>query len=321
VVSAISGDVTRGIGILNNDLYRGHVVWNRMRWLRSATDSSKRRCVPNPQNEWIVRDDDSLRIVSQDLWDEVKRRQQRRAATVGADVKAGVRRDRAARTGREPKYAFSGLLRCADCGSNFVMAGKDHYACASRAYGGTTACDNDAYLRRSEIEPGLAAGIKRKLTVPEVFDELERLVRQRFEEAGALANNRAQIAKLEREVASLVDAIASGTLRSSPALAERLRDTEAILVGLKAKRPRPSVEPLLPQLVSRCRSAIENLERTIMVDPRRARIEMAEHVGPIRVRTTASEIVLAAQKGYLKSALLRAAGTDGARQINVVAGA
>jgi site-specific DNA recombinase len=41
--SAISGDRDRGVGIMNNDLYRGLVVWNRCRWVRLASDSKKRR--------------------------------------------------------------------------------------------------------------------------------------------------------------------------------------------------------------------------------------------------------------------------------------
>ena len=45
MMSAIAGDVTRGIGILNNELYRGRVVWNRVRWvtLRGRTDRAPMR--------------------------------------------------------------------------------------------------------------------------------------------------------------------------------------------------------------------------------------------------------------------------------------
>jgi hypothetical protein len=59
------------------------------------------------------------------------------------------------------------------------MAGKDHYACAMRIYGGTEARENDAYLKRSIIEPGAVAGIRRKLSPPQVMEELQRRVRQR----------------------------------------------------------------------------------------------------------------------------------------------
>ncbi len=320
MVSAIAGDAARGVGILNNELYRGRVVWNRVRWVRSAADSSKRRCVPNPPSEWVTRDDERLRIVPQPLWDRVKARQRERAATIGEKVKAGVSRDRARRTGRDPKYLFSGLLKCGTCGSNFIMAGRDHYACASRLNGGEAACDNDAYLRRSQIEPGLLAGIKRKLSAPEVLEEILRRLRQRVKKPRA-RDSRAQIAKLEREVASLVDAIASGALRASPALAQRLQVTEAALQRLKDQPAAPGVERLLPQLAERAKAAIDGLERTLMIDPRRARTELAEHVGPIQVVTTPSEIRLETQKGRFEAALLSATGTEGARQSAVVAGA
>jgi site-specific DNA recombinase len=123
----------------------------------------------NPPAEWVTRDDEALRIVPDELWQRVKARQRQRTETIGQKIKAGVSRDRAQRTGRNPKYLFSGLLKCGKCGSNFVMAGRDHYACATRLNGGEAACDNDAYLRRSQIEPGLLAGIKRELSTPEVI--------------------------------------------------------------------------------------------------------------------------------------------------------
>jgi hypothetical protein len=136
------------------------------------------------------------------------------------------------------------------------------------------------------------------------------------------ADDRAQIGKLEREVTALVEAISTGALRDSPALAQRLKEAEAALSRVKV-RPvsTPNVEHLLPQLIECCWSVLKNLDRTFAQDPRRARMELTEHEGPIRVRTTPDEIVLEAQKGYMEAALLRATGTDGTRQISVVAGA
>jgi hypothetical protein len=313
--SAIAGDVRRGVGILNDETYVGRVVWNRVRWVRSAADSSKRRCIVNAPSEWVTRQDEGLRIVPQELWDRVKARQQERAATIGAKIRAGVSRDRARRTGRDPKFLFSGLLKCGSCGANFIMSGRDHYACASRLNGGTAACDNDAYLRRSQIEPGLVTGIKRELSVPEVIAELQRRVRARLK-GGRTPDNRAQIAKLEREVASLVDTIAAGVLRTSPAIAQRLANTEAALARLKERAVPSNAEQLLPDLAQRCQSAMDNLEKTLMADPRRGRAEIAEHVGPIRVRTTATEILLEAQKGYLESVVLGTTGAGVPRQVS-----
>jgi len=87
---------------------------------------------------------------------------------------------------------------------------------------------------------------------------------------------------LEREVARLVDGIASGTLGASAAIAQRLKDSEAALARLKAQPVAPNkvAEQLLPDLAKRCRSVLQNLEQTIMIDPHRAQFEMRQHVGP-----------------------------------------
>ncbi len=42
MASAIHGDARKGTGLLNNERYRGVVVWGRMRWERGAADSAKR---------------------------------------------------------------------------------------------------------------------------------------------------------------------------------------------------------------------------------------------------------------------------------------
>lgn len=271
MVSGIAGDVKRGVGILNNQLYRGRVIWNRSRWVRGAADSSKRRCVQNPPSEWVVREDESLRIVPEELWQRVTDRRQRRARTVGERVRAGVSRDRAKRTGREPKFPFSGLLKCGVCGASFVMAGKDHYACSTRIYGGVDACTNDAYLHRSQIEPGLMAGIKRELGAPEVLKEIQRRLRARLK-ARPTIDHGAAIAKLEREVSALVDAIASGVLRTSPAIAERLQVAEIELQRLadrsNSSQPRPGrADTRPPGAALRCAEAIDRLEVLMARDP------------------------------------------------------
>jgi hypothetical protein len=54
---------------------------------------------------------------------------------------------------------------------------------------------------------------------------------------GKPKDNSARISKLEREVASLVDAIASGALRASPALVTRLQATEAELEVTRNDEP------------------------------------------------------------------------------------
>ena len=86
---------------------------------------------------------------------------------------------------------------------------------------------------------------------------------------------------LAREVARLVDGIASGTPGASAAIAQRLKDSEAALARLKAQPVAPNkvAEQLLPDLAKRCRSVLQNLEQTIMIDPHRAQFEMRQYLG------------------------------------------
>jgi DNA invertase Pin-like site-specific DNA recombinase len=167
--SAIAGDARRGIGILNNELYIGRVIWNRYRWLRSASDSSRRRCVLNPDSEWVIHADERLRIVPQELWDRVKARQRARSEDLGESVRRGLNAAPARRTGRKPKYLCSGLLNCSICGARFVMADRSHYACSSRVNGGAAACTSDSRIKRDVIESGLLTGIKNDLLAPDVL--------------------------------------------------------------------------------------------------------------------------------------------------------
>ena len=241
VQSAIAGDAGRGIGILNNELYIGRIIWNRFRWVRSASDSSRRRAVLNPRSEWIVHTDERLRIVPQELWDRVKARQRARSENVGASVRRGLNAVSAQRAGRKPKYLFSGLLNCGTCGARFVIADRTHYACASRVNGGAAACASDVRVKRETIESGLLAGIKNDLLAPEVMAEVRRHVHQIVRDHARTSpdeGNRLYV--VEREVANLTDAIASGTLRASAALAERLARAEAELARLRDAPPPPS---------------------------------------------------------------------------------
>ena len=48
--SAIGGDPTRGIGVLNNEAYIGRTIWNRSKWIKYP-DTGKRRCVQRARSE------------------------------------------------------------------------------------------------------------------------------------------------------------------------------------------------------------------------------------------------------------------------------
>ena len=72
--TAIRGHFTRGTGILNNELYIGRLVWNRLTYLKDPK-SGRRRSRLNPPDNGLSRR--SLRSASSmtTLWEAVKTRQ------------------------------------------------------------------------------------------------------------------------------------------------------------------------------------------------------------------------------------------------------
>jgi site-specific DNA recombinase len=310
--SAIAGDASRGVGILNNEQYRGVTVWNRNRWVRSAADSKRRRCVPNPPTEWVSHIDEGLRIVPEALWRAVKARQRQQAESIGARIAEGLGRQAASRTGRGPKFLLSGLIRCGSCGAAYVIASATSYACASFVNGGGAACSNNVRFRRDAVEAVILENIRRDLATPEAGAEVCRRVRARLRELSQpKPMNRARIAELEAQIANLIDAVAVGGLRGSAGLAERLRAAESELAGLKAQAATTdtgTIERLLPDLVDRYTRTLERLPEVIARDVTRGRAAIASHIGPLTVRTTDTEIQFFRETGHAEAALLRAVG-------------
>ncbi len=310
--TAIYGQPARGLGILNNEAYVGRVIWNRFRWVRSATDSSKRRCLPNPRADWIVRQDDRLRVVSDDLWQRVKSRQQQQAERIGDRIRAGLPKDKAARVGAGHKFLFSGLLECAHCGGSISMVNADRYGCS--AYSNGRACTNAATFKRSTIERGLLTGIQTELRRPEIVEEARRRIVAALRKSHSTAPKPApeRVRQLEAEVGRIVDAIAGGALRASPALAQRLLAAESELETLRAPvQPATSIDPaqLTPRVVDRYLSAIDRLPELLNgTAPDRAREELRRLIGPIEVEADAEEVRFRTKKGALEGALSRMAG-------------
>jgi len=159
LASAIHGDITRGTGMLNNARYTGVIVWGRSQWTRSAADSSKRRRIMN-KTALHSTTNEGLRIIPQELWDRVKARQKAVSRDVGDRIKVGQRRN-APGAGRPPKYLFSGLLACAECGASFVLRNRTCYACASWWNG--AACANKINVPRTVVEKVMLDGIRQDL--------------------------------------------------------------------------------------------------------------------------------------------------------------
>ena len=129
--TAIRGHRARGTGILNNELYVGRLVWNRLRYVKDPA-TGKRVSRLNPQAEWITQEVPDLRIVEDALWDRVKTRQGEIDATPAVQ---GIKQSRFWEK-RRSTHLLTGKLVCGACGGTVARTpASSVLATTSRATG------------------------------------------------------------------------------------------------------------------------------------------------------------------------------------------
>lgn len=102
--STINGNAKRANGILQNSLYAGRQVWNRVRMIKDP-DSGRRVSRPNPPEEWVIAEVPELAILAPGVFEEAGKRKAKRSNSSP--------RDR-----RRPHHLLSGSskMRCVRCG-------------------------------------------------------------------------------------------------------------------------------------------------------------------------------------------------------------
>ena len=79
--STLNGSLKRHNGVIQNDLYAGRIVWNKVRMIKDP-DTGKRVSRPNPPSEWQSIDAPHLRIVAQELSERAIALKQERGGSV-----------------------------------------------------------------------------------------------------------------------------------------------------------------------------------------------------------------------------------------------
>ncbi len=244
--TTIRGHVVRGTGILNNELYIGMLVWNKLRY-RKDPSTGKRVPKLNPESAWIRTEVPDLRIVDDELWQAVRRRQE--ALSIKHETSIAATREAHAKrlTGaRRPDTLLSGLLQCGCCGNRYNVVFRGRYGCANHYRRG--ACGNGHTIKRLEIEGRVLDGLRHKLVTPErVTDALvgyiEEADRQNRELRGRQEQERQALAAVQRRVAAILTAIEENPRQKS--LIGRLEELEAQEAELLAKL---AAMPIIPAL-------------------------------------------------------------------------
>lgn len=141
--STIRGDPKKAVGILNNPLYVGRLVWGRRQWRRNPdSEMRERRYRLRDKSEWVEVAVPDLRIVDDHLWDAVH-----------AEIEQRQRPQADAPLGRQnrKKHLLSGLIRCSVCGSNYTISVSVRRAPFLTAYGVATSIRFGSRAERSKL--------------------------------------------------------------------------------------------------------------------------------------------------------------------------
>lgn len=204
--STIGGNPQRGYGILNNELYVGRVVWNKVRMVKNP-ETGKRVSRINAPEERQAAAAPHLRIVSDETFDRVH------------ELRIAATRKRP-ETHRRPKRVLSGVLRCGVCGAGMSTCGKDksgrtRIRCSAARESGTCPDPKTCYLDIVEavVISALMAELRepRKVTlfIEAYVAERKRLVATSERRRSTLTR---QIAEKQRQIDRIVVGIAEGLL-------------------------------------------------------------------------------------------------------------
>ncbi|BAU39233.1 resolvase [Acetobacter pasteurianus NBRC 101655] len=264
--TSIRGHVSRGTGVVNNELYAGVLVWNRQRFIKDP-NTGKRVSRPNPESQWIRTEVPHLKIVDDDLWRAVRARQQAIAAKVGpCPTNTLEGRARRLHLANRPVSLLSGLLSCGCCGGKVGMIVNSRFGCLNHHRRGT--CDNNRTIPRERIEARVLSGLRDRLVSSESVaeavrafaEERKRLNHDRQAQAGA---DRKALEKVERAIAGIMVAIEDGMYQSS--MQARMDDLEwqkAKIMERLVQAP-ADVPDLHPNIATQYRQNVERFAEAL----------------------------------------------------------
>ena len=327
--STINGNPKRGNGILNNEMYVGKIVWNRQRFVKDP-ETGRRQARPNPEEEWVIQEAPELRILDDDLWSAVKARQEKNKVVRKENGEADLSQFNIR---RRPKYLFSGLTKCSCCGGGYSAISATLIGCATARNKGT--CDNRVNIRRDELESRVLNALRTKLVDPELFAHFcevftQEMNRLRMEGRAEIAAAEAEIAKIDRELETLLNLILKGGAAdaiNAKMVAQEKRKKELEHFLAEADEPPPLLHP---SMALQYRKRVQQLYDTLQDEDEGKRIEAAD-----TLRSLVDRIVLTPVEGKMEidvqgdlAGILtistqskNPAGRAGSSQVKMVAGA
>ena len=267
--TTIRGHVKRGTGLINNELYIGRLIWNRLRYIKDPS-TGKRVSRLNPESEWLIREVPELRIIDDQLWKAVRKRQSEIAEKYENVTEAVRKHHKKNRLNgrRRPKSLLSGLIFCGCCGGPYSLRGAGRFACSNHISKGT--CSNSRTIPREDLERRVLSGLKDRMMTPEVAaeamrayaEETNRLNRERRTNGDAW---RAELVKVEKDIRGIIEAIKAGMFHESmkaemDALEARKTELATLLADAPADKPDllPTASAIYAKKVAKLTTALND---------------------------------------------------------------
>ncbi len=197
---------------------------------------------------------------------------------------------------RRPKYLFSGLTKCGECGAGFIVYSRDHLGCFGTRDRGT--CTNKLTIARQEVEGRVLRTLQEKLMRQDFFEEFchefaKEMNRLRMEQRAGLSGAKRELERVKRDIQKVIEAIKAGfALPELKVEMDALQARkEALLASLStAEEPAPLLHPTMADLY---RSKVEELAEALQRED--TRLEASE-----MLRGLIDSIVLTPEKGQLR---------------------
>src|SRR6267143_4228248 len=220
--------------ILYRDLYRGVVVWNR---IRKRDVWGLKRYLSRPEEEWMRRDAPELRIVDDALWTAAHRRLEEARASYLWNTNGKLNGRAPAVKAIDSKYLLTGFAQCAVCGGSLMARSRDYgstrkfgYLCGYHHQRGRTVCVNGLEAPMEATDHAVLASIERDLLRREVVERAIEFAIEELRPGGDPAGRRRdevlrEMRRLDVELSRLTAAVASGG--DLPALLAALKERQA----------------------------------------------------------------------------------------------
>ena len=194
--------------MLYNEAYLGHRIWNRVRRNKKVQRGTKK---PKPREEWVIKENAHEAIIGPDMWQAVEDRRK--------DLRYFIEMGKSNGKGARSPHMLSGLMRCEQCGANYIVTSSvkrghriSYYRCSTNANKGKSVCANARTVRKDRIEEQVVQLLANELLTPKHITELIAQVKkvleaQSDETPRRIANIQSHLRRVDREIENLTQAI------------------------------------------------------------------------------------------------------------------